>query len=110
VRDLSPRAHVAAAVVALATADLTLPSDPLVNVCSGVATGFGDLARTMGARLGADVDVHDLGWPRGGRIVGDPSRLRSLVVTPRPLGPSELADLVLGHTLPRSSGEIDDQW
>ena len=101
-RDLTPRADVACAVVALATRP-AWPVDPVVNVCSGVATGFGDLAGTLGRRLDLDVEVVDLGWPRGGRIVGDPQLLRSLVTPPDPRGIDGLADVVLATSIPPPS-------
>lgn len=81
VRDISSRTWVATAVVALATSPRGI-QHPVVNVCSGFGTSFGELARTLAAHLDLDVAVHDLGWPRGGRIVGDPARLRSLVDLP----------------------------
>lgn len=90
-RDLSGRAWVAGAVVALA---LLPPDQPgrrdhaVVNVCSGRATAFGELARAVAWRAGAHVAVEDLGWSRGGRIVGDPGRLRTLV----PALPTETGD------------------
>jgi nucleoside-diphosphate-sugar epimerase len=78
-RDLCPRARVAELIVALA---MHPPDQPLVNVCSGRAISFGALAYDVADRLGARIAVRDLHWPRGGRVVGDPSRLRSLLSTP----------------------------
>ena len=52
---------------------------PSRGTCSGSPTSFGRLAETLGRHVGLDVDVRDLGWPRGGRIVGDTRRLRDLV-------------------------------
>jgi nucleoside-diphosphate-sugar epimerase len=75
-RDLCPRTWVAEMVVALATRP---PELSLVNVCSGRAISFGALAYDVADRLGAPITVRDMGWPRGGRVVGDPARLQSLV-------------------------------
>ncbi len=95
VRDLSPLAWMADAVVALALAG-RWPSHPIVNVCSGSPTSFGGLAETLGRHVGLDVDVRDLGWPRGGRIVGDARRLRDLVeLAPTP-SIDAVADAALG--------------
>jgi len=106
-RDLTPRADAAQAVVALATRP-AWPAEPVVNVCSGVATSFGDLARALGRRLDLDVEVVDLGWPRGGRIIGDPQLLRSLITPPDPRAIDGLADVVLATPLLRPhSGAFD---
>lgn len=109
-RDLSRRATVAAAVVALASHTATeLP--PVVNVCSGRPTEFGELAEEMARLLGGRVKVRDLGWPRGGRIVGDPGRLRALVGFPYVDRVPDLARSILGipkvpdTSLPRPAGE-----
>ena len=93
-RDVSRRATVAAAVVGLAESTAELP--PVVNVCSGRPTGFGDLAVAMARELDVRVTVRDLGWPRGGRIVGDPTRLRSLVGFPYVDRLPDLARSILG--------------
>jgi NDP-hexose 4-ketoreductase len=93
-RDVSRRATVAAAVVALAETTAELP--PVVNVCSGRPTGFGDLAMAMARELEVRVTVRDLGWPRGGRIVGDPARLRSLIGFPYVDRLPDLARSILG--------------
>jgi NDP-hexose 4-ketoreductase len=102
-RDVSRRATVAAAVVALAETTAELP--PVVNVCSGRPTGFGDLAMAMARELDVRVTVRDLGWPRGGRIVGDPARLRSLVGFPYVDRLPDLARSILG--LPDHHDEPD---
>lgn len=93
-RDVSRRATVAAAIVALAETTAELP--PVVNVCSGRPTGFGDLAMAMARELDVRVTVRDLGWPRGGRIVGDPARLRALVGFPYVDRLPDLARSILG--------------
>lgn len=109
-RDLSRRSTIAAAVVALATCDADVP--PIVNVCSGRPTAFGELAEAMGRLLGVRVAVRDLGWPRGGRIVGDPARLRELVGFPYVDRLPDLARSILGGppapSIPRSqsAGEL----
>jgi hypothetical protein len=101
-RDVSRRVTVAAAVVALATAlatatDAAMPALPsLVNVCSGRATTFGELAEALAHQLGTRVVVRDLGWPRGGRIVGDPTRLRQAVGFPYVDRLPDLARSILG--------------
>jgi nucleoside-diphosphate-sugar epimerase len=95
VRDLSTRRWVAEAVVALATGPAAAPA--VVNVCSGRPTGFGELVGALAEVLDLKVRVRDLGWPRGGRIVGDPARLRSLVALPEPAGVAGLARSALGH-------------
>ena len=101
-RDLSRRATIAAAVVALANCDAA-EVPPIVNVCSGRPTAFGDLAEAMGRLLGVRVAVRDLGWPRGGRIVGDPTRLRDLVGFPYVDRLPDLARSILGHNPPEPS-------
>jgi nucleoside-diphosphate-sugar epimerase len=97
-RDVSRRVTVAAAVVSLATTTAPLP--PVVNVCSGRPTTFGDLAQAMAEQLGARVAVRDLGWPRGGRIVGNPRRLRELVGFPYVDRLHDLARSILGPGRP----------
>jgi nucleoside-diphosphate-sugar epimerase len=94
IRDVSRRSTVAAAVVSLAQCTAELP--PVVNVCSGRPTGFGDLALALAHELGVHVTVRDLGWPRGGRIVGDPARLRALVGFPYVDRLPDLARSLLG--------------
>jgi len=81
VRDISPRSWMAAAVVALALGP-SGADHPVVNVCSGEEARFGDLARAMARHLAVRITVRDLGWPRGGHVVGDPTLLRSLVDLP----------------------------
>jgi len=99
VRDLAPRPWVADAVVALALAP-TWPDDGLVNVCTGVGTAFGDLARAFGRHRGLDVAVRDLGWRRSGRIVGDPRRLQAVAAVPPTPSIDDLAAAVLGGPVP----------
>ena len=92
-RDLATRGWAAAAVVELARcAD---PWPPLVNVCSGRATSFGELAEALARQLDLRLSVQDLGWPRGGRIVGDPALLRDLVPLAPPERPDALARSIL---------------
>jgi NDP-hexose 4-ketoreductase len=81
VRDISRRSWVAAAILALAVGP-SGADHPVVNVCSGEEVRFGDLARAMARHLAVRITVRDLGWPRGGHIVGDPTLLRSLVDLP----------------------------
>jgi len=112
-RDVSRRVTVAAAVVALATAPATTPLPPVVNICSGRPTTFGDLAQAMAEHLGAQVAVRDLGWPRGGQIVGSPRRLRELVGFPYVDRLHDLARTILGTgqptgpapSIPQSAGD-----
>jgi nucleoside-diphosphate-sugar epimerase len=73
----------------------------VVNVCSGRGTTFGELALALAAEVGADACVRDLGWPRGGRIVGDPALLRSLVTLPAPPTAGEMARATLAEPPPR---------
>lgn len=103
VRDFSTPQWVAEAIVGLATG----PAAPaVVNVCSGRPTSFGELARALAETLDLKASVRDLGWPRGGRIVGDPARLRSLVPLPEPAGVDVLARSALGlDTAPCTNGE-----
>lgn len=122
-RDVSRRVTVAAALVSLAlyarevggssgeTPDEPLP--PVVNVCSGRSTTFGDLAAAMARELGVRIVVRDLGWPRGGQIVGDPTRLRGLVGFPYVDRVPDLARSILGTSpapgaepsIPQSAGD-----
>lgn len=95
IRDVSVRPWVADALVGLALAG-PWPSHPIVNVCSGVPTSFGRLAAALGRQVGLDVDVRDMGWARGGRIVGDPRRLRSLVQLPPAPSIDDVARAALG--------------
>jgi GDP-4-dehydro-6-deoxy-D-mannose reductase len=122
-RDVSRRPTVAAAIVALATharevgaAHHETPAEPLpalVNVCSGRSTTFGDLATAIAQQLGVRIVVRDLGWPRGGQIVGDPTRLRSLVGFPYVDRLPDLARSILGtggdpgapSSVPQSAGD-----
>jgi nucleoside-diphosphate-sugar epimerase len=118
-RDVGRRATLAAAIVDLAvagavpgagTAPGTAPPHPIVNICTGRPTSFGDLAEAMARHLGVQVNVRDLGWPRGGRIVGDPSLLRALVPLPPPDRLPDLARSILGpptdpSTTPELTGE-----
>jgi NDP-hexose 4-ketoreductase len=100
VRDISTRAGVAHAVVALALS-VGGVRHPVVNVCSGIGTAFGELTRALAGHLGVDATVRDLGWPRGGRIVGDPGLLRSLVDVPGPSGADDhLHELVISILAP----------
>jgi nucleoside-diphosphate-sugar epimerase len=102
-RDISTRRWVAEAVVGLALGD---PHDaagavasldpPVVNVCSGRPTSFGDMTWALARALDVKVRVRDLGWPRGGEIVGDPTLLRSVVDVPDPPSIDELARSALG--------------
>src|SRR5918993_888475 len=79
---LAQRAAGAHALVALAVRP-EVPPTGVVNVCSGAGTSFGELAVALGRRVGLAITVRDRGWPRGGRVVGDPRRLPPLV----PLAP-----------------------
>jgi nucleoside-diphosphate-sugar epimerase len=92
-RDLATRGWAAAAIVELARCDDPWP--PLVNVCSGRATSFGELAEALARQLHLQLSVQDLGWPRGGRIVGDPALLRDLVPLAPPERPDALARSIL---------------
>jgi nucleoside-diphosphate-sugar epimerase len=97
-RDIGCRSTLATAIVALAATGpaTTAPQHPIVNVCTGRATSFADLAGAMAHQLGVAIVVRDLGWSRGGRIVGDAALLRALV----PVSPSDrlpdLARSILG--------------
>jgi NDP-hexose 4-ketoreductase len=93
-RDISTRRWVAEAVVDLARGDSVGP--PIVNVCSGRPTSFGDIAWALARALDLKVRVRDLGWPRGGEIVGDPALLRSLVDVADPPSIDDLARSALG--------------
>lgn len=108
-RDVSRRSTIAAGIVALATAPDEPALPPVVNVCSGRPTTFGDLAGALADHLGVRVAVRDLGWPRGGQIVGDPGRLRSLVGFPYVDRLPDLARSILdpGPTpsVPQSAGD-----
>lgn len=122
-RDVGRRGSLAAGIVELAlagddevAADVAaavraVPPHPVVNVCTGRPTSFGDLAEAMARHLGVHVNVRDLGWPRGGRIVGDPTLLRSLVTVPPPDRLPDLARSILGSpgrprsTTPELTGE-----
>jgi nucleoside-diphosphate-sugar epimerase len=97
-RDVGRRTTLAAAIVALAAAGpaTTAPQHPVVNICTGRGTSFADLAEAMARHLDVQVAVRDLGWPRGGRIVGDPALLRALVALPRPDRLPDLARSILG--------------
>jgi NDP-hexose 4-ketoreductase len=97
-RDVSTRRWVAEAVVALALGDRDGPA--VVNVCSGRPTTFGDLAWAVARALGLKVRVRDLGWPRGGQIVGDPALLRSVVALPDPVPLDGLARSALALDAP----------
>jgi nucleoside-diphosphate-sugar epimerase len=103
IRDIAPRRWIAEAVVALALADPVGRAGaagpvgpPVVNVCSGRPTSFGDITWALARALDLEVRVRDLGWPRGGEIVGDPTRLRSLVAVPDPPSIDDLARSALG--------------
>jgi hypothetical protein len=50
--------------------------------------------------LGLKVRVRDLGWPRGGQIVGDPALLRSVVALPDPVPLDGLARSALALDAP----------
>jgi nucleoside-diphosphate-sugar epimerase len=111
-RDVGRRTTLASSIVSLAVAAraTTAPQHPIVNVCTGRPTSFADLADAMARHLGVHVTVRDLGWPRGGRIVGDASLLRALVPLPRPDRLSDLARSILGpptgpSTTPELTGE-----
>lgn len=122
-RDVSRRVTVAAAIVALAGYARgvggssgeapTQPLPPIVNICSGRPTTFGDLAEALAHHLGVRIVVRDLGWPRGGQIVGDPTRLRSLVGFPYVDRVPDLARSILGAgttpgatpSVPQSAGD-----
>jgi nucleoside-diphosphate-sugar epimerase len=93
-RDISTRRWVAEAVVGLALGDP--PGPPIVNVCSGRPTSFGDITWALARALDLKVRVRDLGWPRGGEIVGDPALLRSVVDVPDPPSIDDLARAALG--------------
>jgi NDP-hexose 4-ketoreductase len=108
-RDISTRRWVAEAVVGLALgnpgdpAGAANPGDPghqveppIVNVCSGRPTSFGDMTWALARALDLKVRVRDLGWPRGGEIVGDPALLRSVVKVPDPPSIDDLARAALG--------------
>jgi NDP-hexose 4-ketoreductase len=100
VRDISTRAWVAEAVVALATAPISADGPGVVNVCSGRPTAFGELAGAVARRLGATVAVLDRGWPRAGRIVGDPTRLHVLVPHLRADTPRHLVEALADAAAP----------
>ena len=107
-RDIGRRTTLASAIVSLAVAGpaTTAPQHPIVNICTGRPTSFADLAEAMARHLDVHVNVRDLGWPRGGRIVGDPVLLRALVALPRPDRLSDLARSILGpSTTPELTGE-----
>jgi nucleoside-diphosphate-sugar epimerase len=112
-RDVGRRTSLAAAIVELALAGdgpgaagaaavRAAPPHQIVNVCTGRPTSFGDLAEAMARHLGVRVNVRDLGWPRGGRIVGDLTLLRSLVALPPPDRLPDLARSILGPPAGRS--------
>jgi nucleoside-diphosphate-sugar epimerase len=108
IRDVGCRATLASALVSLAVAGpaTTAPQHPIVNICTGRATSFGDLAEALARYLDVQVKVRDLGWPRGGRIVGDPSLLRALVPLPRSDRLPDLARSILASsTTPELTGE-----
>jgi nucleoside-diphosphate-sugar epimerase len=122
IRDVGLRTTLAGAIVDLAIAGAVpgavpggasatvAPPHPVVNVCTGRPTSFGDLAEAMARHLGVQVNVLDLGWPRGGRIVGDPTLLRGLVPLPPPDRLADLARSILGppaapSTSPELTGE-----
>jgi len=124
IRDVGRRATLAAAIVDLAAAGAvpgatagdapgatpgggspaTAPPHPIVNICTGRPTSFGDLAEAMARHLGVQVNVLDLGWPRGGRIVGDPTLLRGLVPLAPPDRLADLAASILGLPAAASTG------
>jgi nucleoside-diphosphate-sugar epimerase len=97
-RDVGRRTTLASAIVALAAAGpaTTAPQHPVVNICTGRPTSFADLTEALARQLDVHVTVRDLGWPRGGRIVGDPALLRALVPLPPPDRLSDLARSILG--------------
>jgi NDP-hexose 4-ketoreductase len=106
VRDISTRAWVAEAVVALAAAPITAGGPGVVNVCSGRPTAFGELAGSVARRLGATVAVVDRGWPRAGHIVGDPTRLHALAPHLRADTPRHLVEALADAAAPaRSRGD-----
>jgi nucleoside-diphosphate-sugar epimerase len=99
VRDFSRRSWAAAAIVALGVMPERFTG--LVNVCSGRPTSFGDLVVAMAHHLGVPVSVRDLGWPRGGHIVGDPSRFHSLIDLPALDEADDLVRSILGPASPQ---------
>src|SRR5262249_26312190 len=69
---------------------------PIVNLCTGRATSFADLAEALARQLDVAITVRDLGWARGGSIVGDAALLRALVPVPPSDRLPDLARSILG--------------
>ena len=73
------------------------PPTPVVNLCSGRATTFGELAKALGRASGLDVVVRDRALPIPLPLVtGDPSLLHALHGLREHAGPDELARAALG--------------
>jgi GDP-4-dehydro-6-deoxy-D-mannose reductase len=98
VRDFVPLPLLAAAVEALLAAPR--PGETF-NVCTGVPLAVSDVVAAMGRRLGVTPrllpEVELAAVPAADRVVGDPSRLRSLLGRSPETSADEVAALVLGR-------------
>ncbi len=93
VRDFVSVHDVGRALIALAG----LPSieHDIVNVCSGIGLGYGEIARAMLRRLGSDRSVESLDEPGVLSVVGDPARLTAMTGLHLPATADLIARLAL---------------
>ena len=92
VRDFVSLERLAKCLLALAA---THSASPIVNVCSGRGVSFGELVQAMAAARGVDVTLVDTAPGGVPRVVGDPSRLHSLIGRTEPEATVDMARAAL---------------
>ena len=72
----------------------------LVNLCSGVAVGFGEIVTALAAQLGVPARIASLDRPGIPAVVGDPARLQQLLGWRPVMSATRLAEVVLATPVP----------
>jgi len=72
----------------------------IVNVCSGVAVGFGDIVEALARRLDVPATVRSLERPGIAAVVGDPSLLVQLLGWRPVMSADRVAELVVDAPVP----------
>lgn len=87
--------------VALSLLDLVMTdSTPdLVNVCSGIALRYDDIALAIAAELGVEIEIHSLDRPGIECVIGDPGLLRTLTGRVPDISVRTIARTVTGGNL-----------